>query len=64
MKGTKEYYEMIASFEKFAKQSADIKSCCFDKASDAPASVIYEDGYTNAMFHCYMVGYQHGRMSV
>lgn len=66
MRGTKEFHDLMNQFEK------DLRNVTYghkvDRVSEedknkVPASVFYNDGHVNEMFHIYMRGYNVGKIS-
>lgn len=61
MYGTKEFYELMAQFEKDAKTlfyGHKIERVTREERPTMPADQFYNDGFVNQMFHAYMMGYQ------
>ena len=63
-KGDKEFYELQEQFEKDINKSGHGQNCRLDKVSKnekVPEGIFYNDGYTNALFHAYMMGYENAK---
>jgi hypothetical protein len=65
MRGTKEFYELQAQFEKvIVDEIYGHKIERVGKDDNAPARYFYNDGFVNTLFHAYMLGYQHAKCSL
>jgi len=64
-KGDKEFYELQKQFEKVINKIGHGQTYYrLDKTSQndkVPEGIFYNDGYTNAMFHAYMMGYENAK---
>lgn len=58
MTGTKEFYDLVAEFEKYAKQNALGRLDREAKGPAVPSRYFYQDGNVNKAFQAYMAGYQ------
>lgn len=65
MKGTKEFYDLQDSFERYIK---DVKNCPIYigakiERAEKSARHFYENGKINDLFLVYMAGYSAGRLN-
>lgn len=57
MRGTKEFYELMAQFEKdMSSPDCSIYVYDFSRSKEGPS--FYDNGQTNSLFYAYMLGYQ------
>ena len=64
-KGDKEFYELMAQFEKNMKELIyGHKIDRVSKNDKVPAGIFYDDGYVNTLFHAYMIGYENAKCLV
>jgi hypothetical protein len=61
-KGDKEFYELMEQFEKDINKLGHGQNCRLDRTGGkVPEGIFYDDGYTNAIFHAYMMGYENAK---